>query len=379
MNTKIEFKSIAGRRHIYEGKENQDFIKVYEDNEIACISVNDGCSGCEYPVNAAEINASVAEKAAKNPVVWTMKESKFFKYIAGEYNRALCESGLPFDELCSTTAFVIINKRTDVFIAFSIGDCGILSYNAELRVTALLKPQNGLQKSHTFFTNCDEFLLKRISQYHKGVLTDNGFSGFVLFSDGAESIVTPPYDTVQQLVCAGILPKKTSEQHMNTLFGHLSDVCSDDISIAVVSNITDKTEQAARATYNGTIIEDETAETSEDENSEAPTETYDKTVTYESPEPVKYEENESLKGTTKVFDKSDNNISNEEYNVETPKATSNHNSDLKSELLTFLEYPRTLNDILNSGLVDENKLLFTLIPLIKAGLITCNDDNRFSA
>lgn len=374
MNTKIEFKSIAGRRHIYEGKENQDLIKVYEDNEIACISVNDGCSGCEYPVNAAKINASVAEKAAKNPVVWTMKESKFFKYIAGEYNRALCESGLPFDELCSTTAFVIINKRTGVFIAFSIGDCGILSYNAELRITALLKPQNGLQKSHTFFTNCDEFLLKRISQYHKGVLTDIGFAGFVLFSDGAESIVTPPYDTVQQLVCAGILPKKTSEQHLDTLFGHLSDVCSDDISIAVVSNITDKTEQAARATYNGAIIEDETAETSEDETVETPVETYAEAVPDEKTEP--------LKGAAKVFDKSGIDISSEEYNndiKDVPPYNSEPKNEPKSELLTFLALPRTLNDILNSGLVDENKLLFTLIPLIKAGLVTCNDDNRFSA
>lgn len=42
---------------------------------------------------------------------------------------------------------------------------------------------------------------------------------------------------------------------------NLSDICSDDISIAVISNINDKTEQAARAIYNGSIIEDEPAET----------------------------------------------------------------------------------------------------------------------
>lgn len=248
-DTRILMKSAKGRRHEFEGKNNQDVIKKFENDNILCVAVNDGCSGCEYPETAAEISADIAIKVAKNKLIWNMNEKKFKTYVLNEYNRAFCDVGLPYEELCSTSAFLIINKRTNVFIIFSIGDCTVLSYDFMLNVKPLAEPQNGLTKNVTFFTNTDAIILKRIAQYRRGTITDNGISGFVLYSDGAENIAEQSYEQVQQLICANIISEATGTDYMNTLFENIADMSSDDISIAVVSAITEKTQNAAYTIY----------------------------------------------------------------------------------------------------------------------------------
>lgn len=339
-DTRILIKSVRGRRHEFEGKENQDIIKKYEDDNVLCVVVNDGCSGCEYPETAAEISADIAIKIAKNKLIWNMNEKKFKIYVLNEYNQAFCKTGLPYEELCSTSAFVLINKQINSFIVFSIGDCTVLSYDFMLNVKSLAEPQNGLTKNMTFFTNTDSFLLKRVIQYHKGILKDNGISGFVLYSDGAENIAEQSYEQVQQLICANLISEETGIEYMNELFGNLKDMSSDDISVAVLSVITEKVQEAAHATYNGKITEE--------------------IVNIDIP--VDYS-----KQTIKVI----------------PKATICADSELEKKenndnsLITFLTVSHTFDDILNSGIVKSRQLIPLLCELMKSEIIICDSNGRF--
>lgn len=351
MDMKTLLKSVRGRRHEFEGKCNQDIIRNYEDDSVLCTVVNDGCSGCEYPETAAEISADIAIKTAKNPLIWSMTEKKFKQYMVNEYNRAFCEAGFPYEELCSTSAFLIISKKTNSFIAFSVGDCTVLSYDSMLNVKPLIEPQNGFTKNMTFFTNTDAFILKKVAQFRRGTIKDNGISGFVIYSDGAESLMEQSCEPVQQLICANLISDKTGSEHIDKLFSNLSDMSSDDISVAVVSVMTEKVQKAAYATYSGRINEEKSEETLE------------KAIEIDIPV-----ENEP---TIKIMPEVDNTIE-----VIKPEEKNNENTD--NSLVTFLAVSRTFDNILNAGIVKPQQLIPILYELMKSEIITCDSKGRFS-
>lgn len=350
-DTRILIKSIKGRRHEFEGKSNQDIIKRFEDENILCVSVNDGCSGCEYPETAAEISADIAIKVAKNKLIWNMNEKKFKAYVLNEYNRAFCDASLPYEELCSTSAFLIINKQTNVFIVFSVGDCTVLSYDFMLNVKPIAEPQNGLTKNVTFFTNTDAIILKRIAQYRRGTITGNGISGFVLYSDGAENIAEQSYEQVQQLICANLISETTGTDYMNILFNSIADTSSDDISVAVVSVITEKTQNAAYATYSGKIVDEKHEETHEE--------------AIEIDIPVDYDDSEPTIRIKTSIDE-----------ITVPEVCKPKEND-DSSLITFLTVSRTFDDILKSEMVKSQQLIPLLCELMKSEIIICDSNGRF--
>lgn len=350
-DTRILMKSVKGRRHEFEGKNNQDFIKKFEDENILCVAVNDGCSGCEYPETSAEISADIAVKVAKNKLIWNMNEKKFKAYVLNEYNQAFHGTGLPYEELCSTSAFLIVNKQTNIFIVFSVGDCTVLSYDCMLNVKPLAEPQNGLTKNVTFFTNTDAIILKRVAQYRRGTLNENGISGFVIYSDGAENIAEQSYEQVQQLICAGLISEATGTNCMDALFENLADMSSDDISVAVVAFMTEKTRNAAYATYSGKIID------------EKPKESHNGTVEIDIP--VDYDES---KPTIKIMPESDETASHQSGTPE---------NDNKNSLITFLTVSRTFDEILNARIVKNQQLIPLLCELLKSEIITFNSSDRF--
>lgn len=350
MNIKTLLKSVKGRRHEFEGKGNQDIIRNYEDDSVLCIVVNDGCSGCEYPETAAEISADIALKTAKNPLIWSMTEKRFKQYMVNEYNRAFCESGLPYEELCSTSAFLIIGKKTNSFIAFSVGDCTVLSYDCMLNVKPLIEPQNGLTKNMTFFTNTDAFILRKVAQFRRGTVKDSGVSGFVIYSDGAESLMEQSFEPVQQLICANLISEKTGSEHIDGLFSSLADMSADDISVAVVSVMTEKVQKAAYATYSGRIA----VEKSEENPKKA----------IEIDIPV---DNEP---TIKIIPEADKTTE-----ISKPEEKDNENTD--NSLITFLAVSRTFDSILNAGIVKPQQLIPILYELMKSEIITCDSKGRF--
>ena len=242
-------KTVTGARHIYQEKKNQDYVRCFENDTVICISVSDGCSGCEYPEQAAKINAKAAELIAANRVTWSLSEKEFKKTAARIYTERFAESGYPLDELCATTAFVIVHKQTQEYIAFSVGDSAVLAVNEDLVPRPLLEPVNGMRKTQTVFTN-DSSAVVRLSCYSRGRVK-GGVSGFVLYTDGADMLATPPYTEAQQLVSALLLSGETAEQYADEFAQQAAAINMDDITFAAMMPETPKLKEAAEATYCG--------------------------------------------------------------------------------------------------------------------------------
>mgnify|MGYP003293325214 FL=1 len=351
MNIRHIEKTVTGKRHAFEAKSNQDYIKIFENDKVFCITAADGASFSEYALIAAKINTDVAESIARNPLIWTIPEKKFRSLATNEFNVKLCESGYDYNELCSTIAFCIINKQTSEYITFSVGDCTVMAYNSDMRIRMLLDPQNGFKKSMTIFTN-DEYGIKKIAKYHKGVLSDDT-SGFILFTDGADSLAESPYTVARQLACAVNINEKCGETHLNELFESLAKINSDDITVGCVANVSEKSEAAARALYNGEIVE------IEPEKSDSSDDCVD---TIKNTEESISEINKSDTIVVAVMKKDD---------------TAEPTKKVESlTLLSYLEIPRSLNDIVKSELFCTVDLIPALVTLIKLDLISIND-NKF--
>lgn len=330
--------TIAGTRTIINGMQNQDNITVYEDDNIVLACVSDGCTNADYPVEASRMNGQVAVKVSK--VIWSMPEKKAKQYLCECYNEIFSNSDYSYKQLCATTAFVMINKTTGAYRAFSVGDTAVLSYNANGQFRMFLEPVNAFRKSATYFTN-DGLSVRKFSQFRQGTIDD--IAGFVIYSDGAESISEPPYTDIKRLVSSAYVSDETFDKENANLFGKLKELDDDDISIAMIAISDDVILNNMREHYNGfspSSAEISAAEPQAAQNIDIPV-----------PEPPQ----------------------SEPQPVKTPAKQE------ATDFLGFLRIPRSLDEILSSNLIAETDVVQTLTELVRQEVIVCTDDGKFSA
>ncbi len=251
MEFRIVQNSVVGRRHALRQEENQDYVQIMETESLICISVNDGCSGCKYPVQAARTNAKIAEQIAENRMLWSQGKKGFLKSLQRIYRAQLTETGYPLSELCSTTTVVMIDKRTGDYVAYSIGDTAVLAIDANLNFRQLLMPINGTKKNVTIFTN-DSEVIPKLGQFSSGKISE-GVSGFLIYSDGAAHLAAEPFREAQQFASATILDENSGRMEADAISKQLAQFSNDDISFALIMLMNEQTKKAAAATYCGTL------------------------------------------------------------------------------------------------------------------------------
>lgn len=321
----IKTKTVVGKRNYDEGNGNQDSIKVYEDEKVIIVCVNDGCTGCDYPQKACDVNSKVAISLGRDPAIFEVQEKKFKQLAKDTYKEMFDETGVPIDELSATTAFVIVNKKTKQFLAFSVGDTAILSYNSDMRVSVMLAPKNGFMKSITNFTN-DDYSVRKLSQYKRGIIDDK-FTGFIIYSDGAENIFNESSNQAKSLINACYISDEAYAQEEEKVFNMLRKLTKDDISIAILVSANEK------------II-------------------------------------------NKVNEKEDSNTESEIFSKDVPIDSKEHSYTTQNEkfdtnsLLRFMKRERGIDELVDSGIIKEDDALKTLVLLLKMGIISCNN-NKF--
>lgn len=330
----VKGSTIAGLRTVSRGLENQDYIKIYEDEKRIMLCVSDGCTGCNAPREAAIINCNVAENIAKVPTIWQMGDRKFKSIIAEKYEDAFECADESYEELAATTAFVIINKKTNKYIAFACGDTAVLSFDASLNTKQLIAPMNIGKKTSTIFTN-QTALLKKYGTFVTGTL-DNGVKGFVVYSDGAEAITNQPNDYFKNYLASAFISDEVYEKEEQDLFEGLQTLTKDDISVGIISLMDEEIQtNACNVYYN--------LEYTEKKEREEP-----KITEIEHTEKKKYEKKQTI-----VRD--------------------------ESKLLQFLKEPAGIEEIVDSGLIKREEIILALTNLIRNGIVTCGTDNTFRA
>lgn len=322
------YHSIPGRRHLSMGKENEDFVNVYESDTVVILAVADGCSESSCASSASKATVAAAIELAVNGDIWEMKQ----KAIRNEFLRVLDKHYLncpyPYEDLAATTALIVINKVNNRFLAISIGDCSCVILSKSLEPALLLQPLNLMrQRDRTVFANSS--LASRSMRMETGVLDDVG--GFVLITDGADALLEQEcIPDIQQLTSLVVLSPKQAQAGLQTYINKLADQTSDDITIAITMRSDDPDIiRIAGATYASELVLGEDQDT---------------------PIEVEY--------ATAIDDSGD---------AGTPA------------LLRFLETPRTAEELLLSGYIDkEVEILTFLTPLLRNGLITY-EDHRFIA
>lgn len=317
----LKEKTVAGVRNRMNGLPNQDSILSYADEDIILICVSDGCTNCEYPVDASRLNGKVALKIAKKSNIFSLTEKKIKQQLSDTYNEVLSNSNFPYEQLCATTAFVLINRAVGVYMAFSVGDTAVMTYDAQGQFKTLLEPMNLFRKSATCFTN-DSFSVKRFSQFKKGKIDD--IAGFVIYSDGAESIAVPPYREIKRLVSSAYISDEAYQKEEEKLFRTLQELDDDDISIALI------------AVSNNTILQS-------------------MTEFYKSATPELFAEDVKPAVPETVAESSEN-----------------------SDLISFLMIPRTPEEVF--GFIEGDMNIVPLMTkLVREGVVSCTADGRFSA
>ncbi len=377
-------KTVTGARHIYQDKQNQDYVKFYENESVVCISVSDGCSGCEYPEQAAKINAKAAEIMAANRVTWSLSEKEFKKTAARIYSERFAESGYPVDELCATTAFVIIHKQTQEYIAFSVGDSAVLVVNEELVPRPLLEPVNGIRKTQTVFTN-DNSAVVRLSGYSRGRIK-GGISGFVLYTDGADTLAVPPFTEAQQLVSALLISEETAAYYAEEFAQQAAGINMDDITFAAVMPEIPQLKEAAESTYCGKRPEPEETAPADDEpertkRAEPP---FGKRKTARKPAPPVSDETVKLTAPQQDLPEQAEAVQPEPEQPEPEQKTAEPaaseavpaqdapaEAETPADLLGYLQQPRTAGELTraNLGLCPEN-FMDSILTLLRLRLVT---------
>lgn len=322
----------AGKRTVINGMQNQDNITVYEDDNILLVCVSDGCTNAEYPVEAGKINGQVAIKASK--VIWTMPEKKVKQYLSDCYNEVFSNTDFPYRQLCATTAFIMINKAIGAYRAFSVGDTAVLSYNSTGQFRMFLEPVNAFRKSATYFTN-DSLSVKKFSQFRQGTTDD--IAGFVIYSDGAESIAQPPYTDIKRLVSSAYCSDEAFSKENTKLFEKLRELDDDDISIAILAVSDDVIPVNMKQIYSG-FSPDFVTET----------------------------------------EKTEQNIDIDILEDKQPEVMLKDVSE-KADFINFLREPRYLNEIVSSKIIEKDDIVKTLVDFVRRGIVLCITDGRFLA
>jgi len=339
--------SCPGARAIAAGMNNQDRIDYYTNNVVEAIIMSDGCTGCESPERACEINhyviTSFIEKHKEE--LFSFREKKLRDMLCDEFREAFDEEPEETSQLSATIAVIIINKMTRQFIVFALGDAAILTYNKKMHLQSFFDPQNALFgiKNMTYFTNNDS-AMQKLSFIQKGYLDDNK-CGFLMYTDGAAILDNEKESSL--LLKAFYTSPEAYESRLDTVVNKITKKYHDDYSIAFIGekfavegltvalpNDDDETMEEAQA-----AVQDFTAATA----------VYEKPLTEESiAKPV-----------------------NVPIHQEQPAQVM-----VTSPLLCFLAEPRSIEAIVRSGLLNAEEITPTLYTLVSIGAVIADSENQ---
>ena len=362
-------KSVVGARNKNKGKENEDKADVFNiDNKILAV-ISDGCSNCGLPSMAASINNNVAKTIAAEPDLFDMSDKFIKELIKSEYTNAFESSGYDKDQLCATTAWVIIDTLNDRYIAWALGDTAILSFGSNMKTETFYEPVNFFKKSITCFTN-DNSAIKHFGSMKRGPISPD-ICGFIIYSDGAANISGIGSNTPANRIVRAIY-NGTYEEEEEKVFTNSRQLSSDDISILTIAAVIPEppntkataTEKARQKelSHSDHIIEAKTICYTE----KVPTDRncIEKDVFDEY---LNVDFNETREFMPPKLDKSDKKA---EISCETEVSSFRD----ENNLMKFLKNYRSVNDIIESGLVNQNEVIETLKVLFRHGIISCAGD-----
>lgn len=328
--------TIAGRRHISMGKENEDGYEVFENDRLLALCVADGCSESPCAKAASEAVLKALIEFAQGDI-WEMKTKQIKTYVLKVIDKYLLAAPYEYRLLACTCALIVYNKLSDSYIALSIGDCQALVMTEELEPKQLLAPVNIFRhREHTVFANSS----MAANAMNVEIGSASNIAGFILVSDGAERLCAPANtEDLVQLSSVCVLSK---EHAQTALEDHVSNVIApatnDDITVLLTMHSnSDQITRIAEATCN---------------------------VTFDTPVADDVETEEY----TADEDEAADGIMDRDYTAETPAS---------STLLDFLATPRTCEELVVAGYCIPSEVLSYLYPLIKEGFIVY-DDYRFS-
>lgn len=325
--------TLAGRRHVSLGKENEDGCKVYEDQRILAGATADGCSESPCAKAASEAVLDALIEFAKGDI-WEMKPKQIKNKVLEVIDKHLTAAPYEYGLLACTCALFVTNKASNTYISLSIGDCQAVVMTDALEPKLLLAPVNIFRhRNHTVFANSS--LAANAMKIEVGSTT--GLAGFVLITDGAEKFFEASHsEDLVQLSSMCILSK---EQAQSALESHISNVLAaatnDDITVVMaMRSDSEEITQVAYATCN-TIID--TVANDELELDDCETDDYSSDEC----------ENEGMDDTE---------------------------STSSSELLDFLcVAPRTAEELVIAGFCNPSEVVTYLYPLIKEGIVSYNN------
>ena len=318
--------TVPGRRHLSMGKGNEDFVNVFENEQVLVYAVADGCSESPCAAPASEATVAAGIEFALNGDIWKMKPKAIRDELLRVLDKHYLSCPYPYEELAATTALLAINKISGKYLAVSIGDCSCIALNRQLEPALLLQPLNlFMQSDRTVFAN--SALAARSMRMEMGTLDDIG--GFMLITDGANTLLDQDHTAdIQQLTSLTVLSPKQAQTELQAYISKLTEVTSDDITVAIAMRSDDpEIIRIAGATYNSELVLEETqTEPAEDE-----------------------------------------------------ACANKADADNEVSLPEFLQTPRTVEELVIAGYVsNETELLTVLMPYLKDGLIKY-EDHLFSA
>ena len=226
-------KSEIGKRNQSRGTANQDRADIFDTGSRIVAVVSDGASKAENGAAAAMINNKAAKYIAGIPELFSISEKELKAILSNEYMRRFERSGYNITKLCATTAFVIADKESGRYCAFTMGDSGILSFDANMNTKEFIAPVNFFKKSVTCFTN-DSRGIKRFSSVRRGVF-GRAESGFILYTDGAGYIAEDQGSGMPAEKLAESLYNGVYDEQEKSIFDTVKERTIDDISIVSIA------------------------------------------------------------------------------------------------------------------------------------------------
>ena len=244
-NYKIAYSAVTGQSHLDNDLVCQDKTMGINTHSYVAISLADGAGSCSNSdIGANEINKFIIKELTSNFFKYynksnqvkklTLKVERAVSNIAKDYNVSV-------ESLSSTLLFVVINIKTNQFIAGHIGD-GVIGYlDNQDAIHVLSKPINGEYDNITWFTT-SSYKTDRLRLYCDDIKNHNGF---ILMSDGIEdSLYSKNTNTLVPITSKIIqlLDLASQEEVSNKLTEQLNGVfksnSDDDLSIAILRKTT---------------------------------------------------------------------------------------------------------------------------------------------
>lgn len=176
--------SHVGTRHRSEGMMNQDVIVTGERGPLSVMALADGVSSCPHAREGAEISCRAVQALLLDKGHWFLQfDSKTatrfvltqIRYELQKTADACRENPVDYS---STLAFILLDQATNRIMYWNLGDAVILGIcSGNLRVIAAPTDSS---------CGCPTTTTKKVDSTVKtGVMTAEGYSSFMICSDGA--------------------------------------------------------------------------------------------------------------------------------------------------------------------------------------------------